>query len=89
MGKRGPAPKPTELKRLQGNPGKRPLNKREPKPAIGQRTPNAPEWLTAEAKGSRTRNARSLWAKKLLTDLDVMAFGAFCEWMALLHPGKG
>lgn len=28
----GRKPKPTALKRLQGNPGKRPLNDREPKP---------------------------------------------------------
>lgn len=31
MGKRGPPPKPTVLKLLTGNPGKRALNKREPK----------------------------------------------------------
>lgn len=29
---RGPKPKPTKLKELEGNPGKRRLNKREPKP---------------------------------------------------------
>jgi hypothetical protein len=32
MGKRGPSPKPTSLKVLQGNPGKRKINKSEPKP---------------------------------------------------------
>src|SRR3990172_10937453 len=32
MGKRGPAPKPTELKELAGNPGKSPLPKPQPKP---------------------------------------------------------
>jgi phage terminase small subunit len=45
---KGPPPKPTALKRLQGNPGKRPLNRAEPKPTgpIG----NAPTHLTSGAK---------------------------------------
>src|SRR5579863_4705296 len=32
MGARGPAPKPTALVLLEGNPGKRPINKRQPQP---------------------------------------------------------
>lgn len=48
MGRRGPAPKPTVLRVLEGNPGKRPLNKREPKPRI--RTPKAPAYLDLYAK---------------------------------------
>lgn len=32
MGRRGPPPKPTLLKKLEGNPGKRALNKAEPQP---------------------------------------------------------
>ena len=35
---RGRRPKPTRLKQLTGNPGKRPLNENEPKPE-----PNIPE----------------------------------------------
>ena len=34
MAKRGRKPKPTALKKLEGNPGKRPLNELEPMPAI-------------------------------------------------------
>jgi hypothetical protein len=37
MGLRGPAPEPTALKLLRGNPGKRPLNTLEPKPPTGKR----------------------------------------------------
>jgi P27 family predicted phage terminase small subunit len=40
----GPRPKPTFLKLIEGNPGKRPLSKREPKPQ-GLLT-TAPAWLT-------------------------------------------
>lgn len=88
MGARGPAPKPTALKKLQGNPGKRALNKSEPQPPSGHRTPNAPEWLSDAAKVVWRNNARSLWQLKLLTDLDLLAFGAFCEWMALFLKAK-
>jgi len=88
MGTKGPAPKPTALKKLQGNPGKRALNKFEPQPPISHRTPNAPDWLTEAAKEIWIKNARSFWQLKLLTELDAMAFGAFCEWMALFLKAK-
>lgn len=32
MGVRGPKPKPTSLRKLEGNPAKRPINHREPEP---------------------------------------------------------
>ena len=41
---RGRRPKPTALKELEGNPGKRPLNKHEPKPEGDLYA--APEWMT-------------------------------------------
>ena len=48
MGRRGPPPKPTRIRLLQGNPSKRPINKREPKPPDG--SPRCPAWLSPEAK---------------------------------------
>ena len=44
----GPKPKPTAIKILEGNPGKRPLNLNEPKPL--QIAPECPDWLLDEAK---------------------------------------
>jgi P27 family predicted phage terminase small subunit len=41
---RGRRPKPTDLKELEGNPGKRPLNKREPRPKGDLYA--APEWMS-------------------------------------------
>ena len=41
MGKRGPQPKPTAKKRLEGNPGKRKLNKREPHASASRKIPPA------------------------------------------------
>ncbi|RMD51719.1 phage terminase small subunit P27 family [Candidatus Parcubacteria bacterium] len=49
MGKRGPAPKPTALRKFEGNPSGRPFNENEPKPQIAYNAP-APaefnEWQT-------------------------------------------
>ena len=44
---RGPAPRPTALKVLSGNPGKRPLNKSEPQPRPGM---EPPAWLDEAAR---------------------------------------
>jgi P27 family predicted phage terminase small subunit len=43
-----PKPKPTHLKLLTGNPGKRKLNKNEP--CAASSLPHPPSWLTARAK---------------------------------------
>ena len=43
----GRKPKPTAMKELEGNPGKRKLNKKEPIPAKGMHI--CPEWLMPEA----------------------------------------
>ncbi len=44
---RGRKPKPTEKKRLTGNPGRRPLNKNEPR--ISSPLPPCPAWLDGDA----------------------------------------
>ena len=44
----GRKPKPTALKKLEGNPGKRKLNTKEPMPGKGM--PDCPKWLFPEAK---------------------------------------
>ena len=43
MAIRGRKPKPTALKLLEGNPGKRPINEHEPVPPKG--TVKCPTWL--------------------------------------------
>ena len=48
MGLRGPAPKPTAIKRLEGNPGKRKLNEAEPTLTVG--VPECPDYLDEVAK---------------------------------------
>ncbi len=79
MGARGPAPKPTALRVLQGNPGKRALPAGEPRPGKKERAPNAPRWLSEEARKEWRRIAPRLWQVGLLTEVDELALGMLCE----------
>lgn len=72
----GPAPKPTRLKLLAGNPGKRKLNKYEPKPA--RKAPKCPSHLSKEAKKEWKRIVPELEDLGLLTRVDMAALGAYC-----------
>ena len=54
----GRKPKPTALKKLEGNPGKRKLNAKEPVPAKGM--PDCPKWLLPEAKEEWKRLCQKL-----------------------------
>ena len=77
MATRGRKPKPTALKVLEGNPGKRPLNDREPVPPKG--TLKCPAWLLPEAKKEWKRLAPALEAMGVLTMADLTAFEGYCQ----------
>lgn len=77
MGRRGPAPTPTALKRLKGNPGKRTLNRNEPRYAAT--APPCPKHLTAEARREWRRIVRELLAANLLQVVDRAALAAYCQ----------
>ena len=78
MATRGRKPKPTALKLLEGNPGKRQLNMNEPR--FAQRTPpECPDWLEEEAKAEWDRLSQALFDMGILTDLDVVPFAAYCQ----------
>jgi len=79
MGKRGPAPKPSALKVLAGNPGGKPLPPAEPQPAKLLAVPKAPSWLDAEGRREWVRMGEKLLALGLLTDLDLAAFLGYCQ----------
>jgi P27 family predicted phage terminase small subunit len=74
---RGRKPLPTELKLLMGNPGKRPINKNEPKP--DGMMPSCPKWLSKGARIHWRRLAPQLFNMGVLTRLDGEALGAFCD----------
>jgi len=69
---RGRKPKPTAKKRLEGNPGKRKLNKREPKPRIS--TNITPAQIDAGAKAFTDLYLPQLHEMQILTDADLAAF---------------
>ena len=73
---KGRKPTPTTLKVLNGNPGKRPLNEREPQPLVG--VPMRPDWLDAEAQAEWDRIVPELQAMRLLASADRAALAAYC-----------
>ena len=77
MGRRGPAPLPTAVKQLRGNPGKRALNKEEPRPAATM--PRCPAHLGKEARAEWRRVARGLHEAGLLTQIDRAALAVYCQ----------
>jgi len=78
--KPGPPPKPTAVKILEGNPGKRALNKNEPKPvSAGLAEPSA--WLPETAQAEWRRVAAVLPAG-VVTGVDVGTLEAYCQTYA-------
>lgn len=77
MGRRGPAPKPTNLRLLQGNPGKRALPKNEPKPKPV--SPKCPSWLGPIGRREWKRIAPELEKLGLFTAVDGAALEAYCQ----------
>src|SRR3954447_4830052 len=78
---RGHRPKPTRLKVLMGNPGKRPLNANEPKPEVA--IPDCPVELGEVARREWERMAPQLAALRILTHLDRAALAAYCGAYAM------
>ena len=77
MAQRGRKPKPTALKELEGNPGKRQLNMNEPK--LIAKAPTCPKWLEDEAKKEWKRLAKKMEQLGVLTEVDMAAFAGYCQ----------
>lgn len=77
MGRRGPPPKPTKLKIAAGNPGKRKLNEREPRPEA--KAPAMPAWLSVRAKAEWKRIVPELLRLGLLARVDLAALSGYCQ----------
>lgn len=78
MGRRGPLPKPTALKKLEGNPGRRKLPVNEPQPSIADAIPPAPNYLPAIATAAWRFISAELHAVGLLTTIDEHALEQYC-----------
>ena len=75
----GRKPKPSELKLLTGNPGKRPVKRSA---AVGRnrlRAPAPPDWLPDDGKSEWRRVAPLLLAMRVLRDTDLTALAVYCE----------
>ena len=77
MAVRGRKPKPSHLKLVTGNPGKRAINTQEPVPE--RILPAPPPELTSEARGEWDRVAGELNRLGLLTGIDRAALAAYCQ----------
>jgi P27 family predicted phage terminase small subunit len=76
--KRGPQPKPTALKKLSGNAGKRKLPKDEPQPEPVLLGVDPPVYLSEIAKEEWRRLSPELIRLGLLTVADFATFAAYC-----------
>lgn len=74
----GRPPKPTALKVIQGNAGKRKLNKNEPSPDALVVVPEPPEWFGPIAVAAWQQVAPWLVEAKILTSTDLHNLEAFC-----------
>ena len=74
---RGRKPKPTALKLIDGNPGKRPINTNEPKATGGK--PTCPSHLSPTAKAEWKRISGTLHELGILTTVDRAALAAYCQ----------
>lgn len=69
--------KPTALKLLDGNPGKRAANRAEPKPSPG--APRPPTWLSRDAKAEWRRVVPALDRIGMLDQVDRASLAAYCS----------
>lgn len=83
MSRRGPKPKPTQIKLLEGTRPDR-INRNEPAPPAGP--PETPDHLDTIARAEWTRMAAVLATMRVLTPADGPALAIYCaayaQWVA-------
>jgi P27 family predicted phage terminase small subunit len=73
---RGRKAKPTAMKELEGNPGKRALNHNEPKPEVV--IPDCPAHLIGPARTEWKRVTKELVKLKIISVIDQAALSGYC-----------
>ena len=73
---KGRKPKPDALKKLEGNPGRRPMVRNTPQLEPGM--PECPDWLEDDAREEWGRQAPLLLKAGILTESDRAALTAYC-----------
>lgn len=83
MGRRGPLPQPSAVKKALGNPGKRQLNEHEPvPPAPPSGSVTAPAWMTKKGKAIWNELAPVVAGMGCLTTADRLPFARYCQSFA-------
>jgi phage terminase small subunit len=76
---RGPKPVPSNVKRFKGNPGKRPLNEKEPQSELVSSVPKPPAWLkTADAKRIWQEQVEFLIKNRILGKNEQDLLASYC-----------
>lgn len=84
---RGRKNKPDTLKALEGNPGKRALNDKAPKPDVV--IPECPAHLTGEAKKEWVRVTKELHTLGILANIDRASLAAYCmAWLDFVYASR-
>jgi len=83
---RGQKAKPTALKILQGNPGKRKLNEEEPDFGVG--APPKPDWLDEYAAEEWDRLSAILVTARVLTKGEIGVLAVACDAYGQLRQCK-
>lgn len=78
MGSRGPRSKPNELKKLEGNPGKRKINN-TPKYELSEKTRTPPSYLGTYGKKEWKRILPLIEKNNLMTDADYITLAGYCQ----------
>jgi len=82
MPRKGPAPKPTHVRLVSGNAGKRPINAAEALPDVSADVPPPPPYLTPEAADVWVKTAKDLYDCGLLSKIDTPALAIYCNTFA-------
>ena len=77
MATRGGEPTPTAIKQLEGNPGKRRLNDREPR--VGKRLLPARNGWSRRQRRSGAGSQKRCKLMGILTEVDMAAFTGYCQ----------
>jgi phage terminase small subunit len=75
---RGRKPIPTALKIVRGNPGKRPLNRNEPKVNLVQGKPLPPAWIKGSARSEWNIQIGYLIKNKVLAENELSKLARYC-----------
>lgn len=77
MGKRGPLPKPTALRKAEGNVGRLPIHPDEPQPLVEK--PRCPQHLSKIARRHWHMILPLLYNLGLIAKIDLSTFAAYCQ----------